>query len=88
MDLKEQDINALAGANSTNSLEEATPRRLKLRHIAMFELDNLAYSDREKVAGIIDIANMVTHNSVPKDSLVKMVRYLLDFVVDGEWRDR
>lgn len=62
--------------------------RLKYRHIAMFELDNPAYSDREKITGIVDIANMATHNSVPKDSMIAIIRYMLDFIVADDWRDR
>ena len=62
--------------------------RLKLRHIAIYELDNPDYSDREKVTGIVSIANMTTYNSVSKECMIKMVRYLLDFIVDGEGRDK
>lgn len=75
--------------NKKKAHETALRReRLKLRHIAIYELDNPAYSDREKITGIVDVANMTTYNSVPKDTLVRMVRYLLDFIVDGDWRDR
>lgn len=58
------------------------------RAIAIFEdINNDAYSDEEKALAVYNVSKMPTHNSVKKDSMLSVVKWLWDKcyeIKDGE----
>lgn len=51
------------------------------------DIDSEEYTDEQKGAAILCVLRMETHNSVKKDALLKVIRYLLNlaFYVPEEW---
>lgn len=66
-------------AEETAKEERIQKMDMGTAYVIFQNIDALDISDEEKAAAIFKVVNMETHNSVTKASMLKVLRWLLEF---------